>query len=436
MSSPRKVVVAGAGISGLCCAYYLRQRDVDVLIVDGEEVGSRRASSWGNGGWICPAQAGPLPEPGLTLYGLRALLAADSALYFKPTYLPRLAPWLARFWTYCNERDFAQGTAALAELGTSCFELVNAMVDDGIEFELHKLGMICATAEPKDAQKVLDSLKPMRRYGYNLPDELLIGDDLHAFEPALTERVTAGFYYEDQWHVRANTMTVGIASRLRSMGVKIVSGATVEGFDKRNETVRAVRTPAGDFAGDAFILAAGAWTQPLAAKLGSRFPMEPGKGYSFFVKPKTVPRHGVLFSDIHAGATPLGDLARLSGTMEFSGYNLDINQRRIDTILRLAKDYIELEEPNYREAWAGMRPLTPDGLPVIDRAQPFRNAFVATGYSMLGMTVAPPAAVALADFVLSDQRPHVLEPFRLDRFSRFPFKRRQIEPAAPPVAVG
>ncbi len=90
-----KVVVVGGGISGLCCAYYLRKRDVDVTIVDSTHVGARTASSWGNGGWIAPAQAGPLPEPGLTVYGLRALLNADSALYFRPGYLPHLAPWLA-----------------------------------------------------------------------------------------------------------------------------------------------------------------------------------------------------------------------------------------------------------------------------------------------------------------------------------------------------
>jgi D-amino-acid dehydrogenase len=424
MSRPKKVVVVGAGISGLCCAYYLRKRDVDVVLVDGEPVGSRIASSWGNGGWICPAQAGPLPEPGLTIYGLRALLNADSALYFKPAYLPRLAPWLMRFWTYCNERDFSRGTAALAELGKPVFELVDGMVADGIEFELYKMGMICATAAPADAQKVLDSLKPMRSYGYKLPDELLLGDELHALEPALTPRVTAGFYYEEQWHVRADTMTVGIAAKLREMGVEIVSGAQVQGFDKQDHRVDAVRTPAGEFAADAFILAAGSWTQPLAAKLGCRFPMEPGKGYSFFVKPKTVPKHGVLFSDIHAGATPLGDLVRLSGTMEFSGYNLDIDHRRIDNILWLAKDYIELEEPDYREAWTGMRPLTPDGLPIVDRAQPFTNTYVATGYSMLGMTVAPPVGNVLADFIMGGERPPVLEPFRVDRFRGFPFRRR------------
>jgi glycine/D-amino acid oxidase-like deaminating enzyme len=124
---PRRVVVVGAGVAGLFTAYYLRRHDVDVTVVDATGVGSRDASSWGNGGWITPAQAGPLPEPGLTVYGLRALLNVDSALYFRPGYLPRLIPWLVRFWTYCNTRDFERGTAALAALGKRSFELVPAL---------------------------------------------------------------------------------------------------------------------------------------------------------------------------------------------------------------------------------------------------------------------------------------------------------------------
>jgi D-amino-acid dehydrogenase len=401
-----------------------------VVVLDGEEVGSRRASSWGNGGWICPAQAGPLPEPGLTITGLRALLNADSALYFRPTYLPRLAPWLARFWTYCNPRAFERGTAALAELGRPVFGLVDEMVADGIEFELYKQGMICASASPKEAKKVLDGLKPMRDFGYRLPDDVLGGEELHSLEPSLTERVRAGFYCEEQWHVRADTMTVGLAARLRELGVEIRSRAEVERFDTQNGTVRAVRTASEELAADAFVLAAGSWTQPLAAKLGSRFPMEPGKGYSFLVRPKVMPRHGILFADIHAGATPFVDRVRLGGTMEFSGYDLGLDRRRIDNILRLAQDYLELEEPSLEEPWAGLRPLTPDGLPVIDRALPYRNAYVATGYSMLGMTVSAPAGQALSEFILADLKPPVLEAFSIDRFRGWPFGRSTQRPAA------
>jgi D-amino-acid dehydrogenase len=414
-----KVVVVGGGISGLCCAYYLRRRDVDVTLVESAQVGARSASSWGNGGWIAPAQAGPLPEPGLTIYGLRALLSADSALYFRPRYLPRLTPWLLRFWTYCNKADYDRGTAALAALGKRSFQLVDSMVDDGIAFDLWKLGMVCATAKPEDARKVLRSLEGMRKHGYELPDGILDEDEIHELEPSLNDRVTAGFHLEGQWNVKADTMTAGICAKLRDMGTEIVEDAPVTGFDHDGRRIRAVRTSGGgEVAADHFVLAAGSWTTPLLGKLGVRIPMEPGKGYSFLLQPKVMPRHGILFADIHAGATPLGDRVRIGGTMEFGGYDLALDEKRISNLFRLASGYIELERPEYEEAWAGLRPMTVDGLPILDQAGPFTNATVATGYSMLGMTIAPPAGEAVAEMITTGTRPDVLQPFRIGRFSR------------------
>lgn len=418
-----KVVVVGAGISGLCCAYSLRKRDVEVTILDAATVGSRSASSWGNGGWIAPAQAGPLPEPGLTSHGLRALVNSDSALYFRPGYLPRLTPWLARFRTYCNQRDHDAGTAALAALGKDVFRLVDEMVDDGIRFDLWKLGMVCATSTPEAARKVLRSLEGMRKHGYVIPDDILDEDEIRALEPSLNHRVKAGFHLADQWNVKADTMTTGLGSKLREMGVEIIEGAKVITFDRTNGTVRAALTTQGEVSADAFVLAAGSWTTRLARELDLKLPMEPGKGYSFLLEPKVMPRHGILFADIHAGVAPLGDRVRIGGTMEFSGYDLTIDEKRISNLFRLAKDYVDLESPDYTEPWAGLRPMTVDGLPILDLAQPYRNAYVATGYSMLGMTLSPPAGVAIAEMVTTGARPALLEPFRIDRFARRIFRR-------------
>jgi D-amino-acid dehydrogenase len=418
-----KVVVVGGGVAGLCTAYYLRKRDADVTVVEARTVGSRAAASYGNGGWIAPAQAGPLPEPGLTLYGLRALLNADSALYFRPSYLPRLVPWLARFWTYCNARDFERGWAALAGLGRRVFTLVDEMTADGVEFELYKRGMICATAEAGDARKVLDSMEPMRRLGLQLPTELVQGDELHALEPALSDRVQAGFYVDEQWHVRADTFVRGIARKVRELGVEIVEEADVHAFETGDHRLLAAQTSRGDFAGDAFLLAAGAWTAPLARKLGVRFPMEPGKGYTFLLRPEVMPKHGILFADIHAGASPFADRLRISGTMEFSGYNLELDKRRVDNVFRLAKDYLRLAAPEYENAWAGLRPMVVDGLPILDWAQPYRNAYLATGYSMLGMTLSQPAGEAMAEMITTGVRPELFEPFRVDRFPRTILRR-------------
>jgi D-amino-acid dehydrogenase len=235
--------------------------------------------------------------------------------------------------------------------------------------------------------------------------------------------VKAGFHLQAQWNVKADTMTVGLGAKLRESGVEIVEGAEVTGFVRADGVVRAARTTRGDVTADAFVLAAGSWTAPLARKLGIRIPMEPGKGYSFLLRPKVMPRHGILFADIHAGLTPLGDRVRIGGTMEFSGYDLSIDERRISNLFRLATGYVDLERPDYEEPWAGLRPMTVDGLPILDWAQPYRNAYIATGYSMLGMTLSQPAGEAMAEMITTGMRPALFEPFRIDRFPRLIARR-------------
>ena len=412
-----RVVVVGGGIAGLCCAYYLRRRDFDVTIVESNRVGS--GASFANGGWLCPAQAGPLPAPGLTLYGMRALFDRDSALYFKPGEWSRLTPWILRFWTYCNERDYAQGTGAIAQLGHDVFDLIADMQASGVEFELHKQGMVYAARSADDARAELRSLAPMRDYGYDLPDDLITGSDLHELEPALSPAVTAGFLVHQHWHVKPDTITAGLAAALRRDGVDIQEGAEVFELVRQGRRLTHVRSAAGDLEADAVVLAAGAWTTALAHSIGVSIPMEAGKGYSFSIRPTVMPSHAILLSDVHVGVTPFGDRVRIGGTMEFSGINNRLDRRRIDAIVAGAKETLmPWETPAIEDEWAGMRPITADGLPILDRAGPFENAYIATGYAMQGVTLAPTSGQALAEMIATGRRPPILEPFRLDRFGR------------------
>ncbi len=418
----RKVTIVGAGVSGLCCAYYLRQREFEVTIVESNRVGS--GSSFANGGWLCPAQAGPLPEPGLTLYGMRGLFDRDSPLYFSAREWQQLAPWLLRFWTYCNPHDHARGTAAIGRLGRDMFDLVEDMRADGVEFELHKQGMVYAARNAADARAELDKLAPMREFGYELPDELVTGSELHELEPALSPKVTAGFLVSEHWHVKADTFTAGLAQVLRRDGVEILEGAEVIELVTRDQRITQVRTAAGDFDAETVVLAAGSWTTALAASIGVSVPMQAGKGYSFSIRPTIMPSHAILLVDVHVGCTPFTDRMRIGGTMEFSGINSRLDRRRIDSIVLGAREsFAPWQTPQIEDEWAGMRPIAADGLPVIDRVDRYSNMFIATGYAMQGVTLAPTAGRALAEMVATGRRPEMLEPFRLDRFARSPLVR-------------
>jgi D-amino-acid dehydrogenase len=279
--------------------------------------------------------------------------------------------------------------------------------------------MVYAARSADDARAELRGLAPMREYGYDLPDDVVTGSALHELEPALSPAVDAGFLVHQHWHVKPDTITAGLAAALRRDGVEIQEGAEVFELVRQGNRLTNVRTAAGDLAADTVVLAAGAWTTALAHSIGVSIPMEAGKGYSFSIRPAVMPSHAILLSDVHVGCTPYGDRVRIGGTMEFSGINNRLDRRRIDAIVAGARQMLmPWETPEIEDEWAGMRPITADGLPILDRAGPFDNAYIATGYAMQGVTLAATSGRALAEMIATGLRPPMLEPFRLDRFGR------------------
>ena len=414
MSSPSSAVVVGGGVAGLCSAYYLRKRGLDVTVLESNRVGS--GASWGNGGWICPAQAGPLPEPGLTWYGIRSLLDPSSALYFQRRRLPELTPWLLRFWSYCNERDHARGVEALAMLGRGVFDLVDEMVADGVEFELHRQGMLIAARDADHARQELAKLEPMRAYGYELPDDVLTGAELHALEPALAPEVDAGC---------GGRPALARPPRLLHRGHRRGPAADGRGGrrGRRGPRLRHRRRPSRRrpqrrrrLPRRRLLLAAGAWTNSLAAMVGVEFPMEAGKGYSFFVKPRSCPATRSCWPTSTSAAPPSGTGCGSAARWSSAASTRASTSAASPTFTTAARDCFQpWRSPEIEQPWAGMRPITPDGLPVLDSAGSLSNLFVATGYAMQGVTLAGPAGEAMAELIATGEKPELLEPFGIER---------------------
>ena len=250
-----------------------------------------------------------------------------------------------------------------------------------------------AARSPDDARNELRKLQPMREHGYELPDDIVTGDELHELEPALSEKVRAGFQIREHWHVRPDSITAGLADVLRRDGVDVREGAEVVELVQQGDRLTTVRTAAGDLEADVVVLAAGAWTTELARSLGIALPMEPGKGYSFYARPEVVPSHAILLADVHVGCTPYGERIRIGGTMEFSGVNTRLDRRRIASIVTGAKEsFVPWKSPEIEAKWAGMRPIPADGLPIVDRFGSFGDTWdVTTGHADAGRApLAPP----------------------------------------------
>ena len=206
--------------------------------------------------------------------------------------------------------------------------------------------------------------------------------------------------------------------RLARDGVVFTENCALTDFCASGGRIEAVETSSGRVAAREVVLAAGAWSQGVASRLGVKVPIQPGKGYSITMgRPALCPQTPCYLHERRVVATPWASGYRLGGTMEFSGFSTDLNRRRVDALKSAAGEYLRqpLGQPILEE-WAGLRPMTYDDLPVIGRAPGVANLLLATGHGMLGITTAPATGKLVAELICGEP-PHIdPSPFRVERF--------------------
>lgn len=417
------VVVIGGGAIGLMTAYQLVSEGADVTLVDARQTG--RGAAEVNAGWVCPAESAPVPGPGMISTSLKWMLRRDSPLYIRPSLDPAFLSFMIAMWRRCNGPAQRAGFRAHLELAAGTVESYADYRADGLDFELRRDGLLMAFTELENLEHHRDLLDLVEEFG--LEPQVLLGDDVRVHEPQLSDRVRGGIFFPHEQHVDPPALMRSLHRRLVERGVRIVENAPLAGV--RTDRQRIVTVTAGheQLAADAFVLAAGAWTGPLSRLLGAPLPVRPGKGYSIDVEPFGL-RSSTNLSDAKVAVTPLDRNPRLAGTMEFGGLDEELNQIRVSAILRAPGVYFRDWRPPSGPVAprAGIRPMTPDGMPVIGRLGDLRNAYVSSGHGMQGITLGPGSARALAALVLHGRSPEVLAPFSPARFSRALFRRAPV----------
>lgn len=415
MAEGQAVVVVGGGAIGLCAAYFLRLAGADVTVVEKHRCGS--GASHGNAGWIVPSLSAPMPAPGLTFQTLKWFGRADSPVYIRPRADAQFVTWMWRFWRSCNQRAHDAGLGAFARLNSRSMELFDQLAGDGVAFRMYRSGLVFAFLEETSALAELSHLQALRPYGMEVPERVLTGDALRSIEPALAQGVHSGFFLETERHVDPGSLMAGLVARLQEMGVVVHEGTEVIDAELTGQRVTALRTTSGRYETDVLLLAAGVDTSRLAGLFGYRMPLEGGKGYSFSWVPSRMPVHALYLGEAKVGCSPLDGHLRIAGTMELSGINLSLDDRRIQAMVRSAGRYlVDWPDGSLSDQWTGLRPMTPDGLPIIDRLEALQNVYVSTGHNTLGITLAPASGQAMSDFIRSGHRPVVLQPFTAARF--------------------
>ncbi len=415
----RAIIVIGGGVVGLTTAFHLRRRGAEVVVLERDHVGA--GASWGNAGWLVPSLSAPLPGPGMLRLAIRSLLDADGAFYLAPGQVLRLAPWLLRFARNSTRRRYDAGLRATAQLAVRTMESFDELCADGVRFSMRPDDLVFACLEGDHAEDTRRSLEPMREYGCEIPDEVHDGAALRQCEPALAPGVEAGFVVGGGRAVHPASLLTGLAERLHAMDVEVVQHARVTGFDRAADgRVTTVRTGDAAYAAEQVVIAAGAWTGALTRRLGAVMPVQAGTGYSLSVAPAVRPSTSLYLVEAKAGTALLGDgRLRIAGAMALTDVRQRLDVRRLNALARSVRPYLHgWDRDSEADAWSGMRPMTPDGLPLIGALPSADNVYLNTGHGMLGITLSAASAAELATLVLDGVTSPVLRPFSPARFTR------------------
>jgi D-amino-acid dehydrogenase len=372
-----RIVVIGGGVIGLACAWELTRRDHEVVLLEAATIGGGVSS--GNAGWICPALISPLATPGMVREGIRQLLGGGDAFRLRPRLDPTLVRWLLAFAWSCRRRPYTAAREALTELSSGTLGLYDAYVDEGVELELHRDGLLIAAHTEK-------GLAPYRGHG-DLSE--LDGAAAAELERALDGAAIAGALFSSgDRHVRPETLTGGLARSLRDRGADLREGFGVRSLSRRG-TMWVVND---ELASGAVVVAAGLGSARLLHEYGFRTPLVGARGYSVEVS-GVRPTHALYLAEAKLALSPFDDVVRLAGVLELGTPSRMTAARLVGG----AKPYLAGEPVAQGDLWSGLRPATPTGVPLVERLAP--GLVVATGHGMLGVTLAPATAMRVASLL-------------------------------------
>ena len=417
MTARPDVLIIGGGVIGCAAAYYLTRNGVAVTVIDKGAVG--HGCSYGNAGWLVPAHAMPLPAPGAVRSAAKWIMRPDSPLYIKPRCSPAMALWLLRFLRSSNKGSFERGIPPLVGLAQRSLELTEAFVadhgNDGLDFRMNGLTYVCKSRAGLDHS--LHELDLVRKLGYD--GEVLDAEALVHREPIIRGPVAGGVFYPGQGQIEPLPFVKSLAAQAAALGATFLPGTEVFEFEIDGRRIRSVHTTQGSIEADEIVLAAGAWTRDISKKIGVEAPIEAGKGYALiYDQPEQMPTAPLLLVEGRVAITPRNGSIRCAGTMELGGMNDSITPRRVRAIARTTTEYMDLctETRSPVEVWRGMRPCTPDGLPMIGRSSRYQNLILAAGHAMLGLMSSTGTGEIIAS-LLAGQPPRLdLGAFRPDRF--------------------
>jgi D-amino-acid dehydrogenase len=410
------VVVIGGGIIGVCAAYYLVRAGREVTLLDRQEPDG--PSSPGNAGLAGPRHAIPLAAPGVPRKAIRWMFDPASPFYVKPRLDMDLMRWMWRFYRSANIAHVQRSLPVLHGMSVLSLRLFEELITEHrIDCHYSREGHLALYRSESSLAAGRHEAQLLAQHGVkSRPVDRL---ELQALLPAVAPDVIGAIHFPDCVHMDPGLFLEGMVRTVTELGVHRPQPASVLGFSVNQRRVTSVATTNGVLSPQTVVLAAGAWSDELAARFGLRLALQPAKGYSITVScPDDFPNLGMLLAESKVAVTRMGPRLRFAGTLELAGRDVGINVRRVQAIEQAVRTYLPgLVSAEPKEIWRGLRPCTPDGLPYLGRPAGLDNVIIATGHAMIGLSVGPATGKLVAQIAGGEEPAVDLALLQPDRFA-------------------
>lgn len=414
------VIVVGAGIIGVCTAYFLRRAGMDVTVVE-RRPGVAQETSFANAGVTAPSYVAPWAQPGMPGKVAAYLFKPEAPVVFRPAADLALWRWIRRWLAECDLERFTRNKARMQRLAFySQAQLRTLRTVHALEYE-QATGYLQLFRTEQEVERSAATRRMLTDLG--VAHRLLTGEQARAIEPTLypVTPLAGALHLPDDETGNCAFFAHQLKDIAARDGVAFRFGVTAQGFGLARGRIECLRTDAGELRGDAYVVAGGADSVALLRPLGVRLPLLPVKGYSATAAITALdqaPMTSVMDETYKVAITRMGNRMRVAGTAELGTNGMKLRDGALRTLMKVATDWFPAAA-TYRKAqfWVGARPMLPDGPPVLG-ASPIPNLFLNTGHGSTGWAMACGSGKVVAD-VIGGQTPEIdLDGLTIDRYAR------------------
>lgn len=404
------VLILGSGVIGTTIAYYLAKAGHQVTVVD-RQPGPALETSYANAGEVSPGYSAPWAGPGVPLKAIKWMLMQHSPLVIKPMLDPAMWRWTLAMLRNCTESAYQINKSRMvrvAEYSRDCLKQLRA--DTGIAYDERTQGTLQLFRTQKQLDGIGKDVAILRESG--VPFQVLDREGYLAHEPALAlvqHKFVGALRLPGDETGDCYKFTRNLASLAGALGVDFRFDTPITGIEQAGGRITGIRTRAGLLKADQYVLALGSYSTALLEQVGIDIPVYPVKGFSITVPitdPAMAPESTIMDETHKVAVTRLGDRIRVGGTAQLSGFDLSLEAGRRKTLEFVVSDLFPRGGDISRaEFWTGLRPMTPDGTPIIGRTR-YDNLTLSTGHGTLGWTMAAGTGRVVAD-MLSGRQPEI-----------------------------